>query len=100
VPPRYRKNPQTAGRIVDGLAFVVTPGDSRLHTLNAAGTLLWRLAREADGVTVEAGARALTEHFEVDADTARRDVEACFADLVAREILIPDGDTPSGGRAG
>ena len=31
---RYRRNPQTAGRIIDGQAFVVTPADNKLHTLN------------------------------------------------------------------
>ena len=40
---RYRRNPQTAGRVIDGQAFVVTPDDNKLHTLNGAATLLWQL---------------------------------------------------------
>lgn len=89
---RYRKNPQTAGRIVDGLAFVVTPGQNKLHTLNASGTLLWRLARDADeGVSLDEAVSALVEAFEVDEETARRDAEHCFRDLVEREILVAEG---------
>ncbi|MCG8418775.1 MAG: PqqD family protein [Proteobacteria bacterium] len=84
----YRRNPQTAGRIVDGLAFIVTPDNNKLHVLNATATCLWQLA--AEGCTVERSADELTERYEVDRETALRDVETCLNDLVARQILIAD----------
>ena len=85
---RYRRNPQTAGRVIDGLAFVVTPDDNKLHTLNGAATHLWRLA--AQGLSADDAAAALCAEYEVDQDTAGRDATACLDDLVARQILVVD----------
>lgn len=82
----YRRNPQTAGRIIDGQAFVVTPDDNKLHTLNDAATLLWTLA--AQGASVAAAAALLCQEFEVDPGTAQVDAAACLDDLVARRILL------------
>ncbi len=83
---RYRRNPQTAGRVIDGLAFVVTPDDNKLHTLNGAATHLWRLATEA--LSPDDAAAALCAEYEVDHDTARVDAAACLDDMVARQILV------------
>lgn len=85
---RYRRHPQTAGRIVDGLAFVVTADDSKLHTLNGTATRLWQLA--AQGCTVEEAADDLSARYQADPDTARRDAERCLRDMVARRILIAE----------
>jgi hypothetical protein len=85
---RYRRNPQTAGRIVDGLAFVVTPDDNKLHTLNGAATRLWTEARTP--LSVDDAARLLVEAYEIDEATARADASACLEDLAARAILIAD----------
>ena len=83
---RYRRNPQTAGRIIDGQAFVVTPDDNKLHTLNDTATVLW--TRAAQGTSIDEAAALLCEQFEVDAATARDDAAACLDDLVARRILL------------
>ncbi|WP_428261167.1 PqqD family protein [Haliangium sp.] len=81
----YRRHPQTAGRVIDGLAFVVTADDNKLHTLNAAATRLWELA--ASGCTVEAAADELVRCYRVDRATAREDAARCLAELVGRRIL-------------
>lgn len=83
---RYRRNPLIAGRVIDGLAFVVTPEDNKLHTLNEAATHLWN--RALAGLSADDAAAALCEEYEIDDITARRDAEACLDDLVARQILI------------
>lgn len=85
---KYLRNPQTAGRIIDDQAFVVTPDDNKLHTLNKTATRLWILAGEAEGCTRERGAADLAERFAVEQDRALSDVTACLADLVERRILI------------
>lgn len=85
---RYRRNPQTAGRVIDGLAFIVTPDDNKLHTLNGAATHLWRLAEQ--GLSADDAAAALCAEYEVDRNTAGRDAAACLDDLVARQILVVD----------
>lgn len=87
-PTSYRKNPQTAGRVIDGLAFVVTPDDNKLHTLNATATLLWQLA--AGGVTAERAADELTGRYQVERETALADADACLRDLTARRILVAE----------
>jgi len=88
----YRQNPRTAGRVLDGQAFVITPDDQRLHQLNGAASVIWSCA--ADGCTIEQAAEAITDRYEVDLETARRDVAACCEDLVTRAILLMD-DAPS-----
>src|SRR5688572_7740825 len=88
---RYRRNPHTAGRVVDGLAFVVTPDDNKLHTLNGSATRLWTIAKGAP-ITAEDAALALIETYDVDEATARTDALACLEDLVARAILVATDD--------
>lgn len=85
---KYHRNPQTAGRLIDGMAFVVTPDDNKLHTLNNTATKLWVLAGEDSGCTVETGASNLVEYFQVDEARAKSDVSTCLADLVRRQILV------------
>ena len=85
---RYRQNLHTAGRVIDGQAFVVTPKDNRMHSLNETATRLWQLAKH--GCTAEDVVTMLTSEFEVDGETARADVQTCIDDLLAREILLVD----------
>ncbi len=86
----YRKHPLTAGRILDGIAFVVTADDNKMYTLNGSGSVLWKLAQE--GLTVEEGALELVREFEVDLEMARRDVEECLTSYVARGLMVADPD--------
>ncbi|MCP4448943.1 MAG: PqqD family protein [Myxococcales bacterium] len=86
----YRKNPQTAGRIVDGLAFVVTPDDNKLHTLNSTGTELWRLAQEADGLSVERAAKEFVAKFQVEQQVAVADVEQCLDAFAKAGIFVKE----------
>jgi hypothetical protein len=83
---RYQRNPQTAGRVIDGQAFVVTPDDNKLHTLNGAATQLWVLA--ANGISADDAATALVNEYEIDRETAQRDAAECLDDMVARQILV------------
>lgn len=85
----YRQNPRSAGRVIDGMAFVVTPDDNRLHTLNRTGTFVWQLA--ATGCTVEEVARALASRYDVSAERALADAARFCDDLAARRILERHG---------
>lgn len=87
---RYQQNRQTAGRIIDGLAFVVTPRDNRLHSLNETATRIWELSKH--GCTAEEAADALYTEFAVTLEAAQADVRACLDDLVAREILLVEDE--------
>jgi hypothetical protein len=81
----FRQNPRTAGRVVDGHAFVVTPDDNKLHTLNGTGSCIWEAAE--GGRTIDELAAALARRFAVDEVRARADAERFCADLVSRGIL-------------
>jgi hypothetical protein len=81
----YRQNPRTAGRVIDGLAFVVTPDDNKLHSLNPTGTYIWLLAE--NGRTIAEVAASLAQRFDVDPDRARGDAARFCEDLRSRGIL-------------
>ena len=85
----YRKHPLTAGRVLDGIAFVVTADDNKMHTLNGSGTLLWSLG--ADGITVDQAAKELVLAYEVDMATARQDVIECLESFVLQGLMQADG---------
>ncbi len=82
----YKKNPLTAGRVIDKVAFVVTPEDNKLHNLNESATELWQLA--ATGCSLSVATEYLLDNFDVEAEQAKKDALECFEDLVQRHILI------------
>lgn len=84
-------HPDTAGRLLEGEAVVVTPADSHMHTLDPVGTWIWE---NADGErTVAQLVDALCEVFDVDRETAQRDTVVFVQELVTRGILdlLPAG---------
>ena len=85
------QNPRAAWRVYDGEAVIVSPEDSKLHTLNPVGTLIWEAAdgRTAMGVIVG----RVCDTFEVDPATAARDA-AAFVDLLSRRGLLTVRDAP------
>lgn len=83
---RYQQNENAAARIVDGLAFVITPADNQLHQLNATATTLWLTAQH--GCTVDEAAAALEREFEVDLETAQRDAALCLQSMAERHLLV------------
>ncbi len=89
MPRIYRKHPLTAGRVLDGIAFVITADDNKMHTLNGSGSLLWALGQ--DGLTIEQGAEELVREYEVDPETALKDVAECLESFVAQGLMQADG---------
>jgi reverse gyrase len=84
---RYRKNPLSRGRIVDGLALVVND-TRRLHTLNPTATQLWQMAER--GVSADEAIADLSRAIDIDRERVRQDVEANLDELVSRHILVAD----------
>lgn len=90
---RVERNPRAAGRVIGEAAFVVTPDDSKLHTLNKTGAAIWAAAEHAR--TVDELTEVVCRRFDVAAATARADVARFVDDLVARQILVPaTGEAP------
>ncbi len=86
---RMRRSPDVAHRIVDGEAVIVDPSTQEVHILNETGSFLWSIA---DGsMTAEAMAQRLSEAFEVDVETAVRDVDEWQATLASKKLLVAGG---------
>ncbi len=62
-----------AARIIGEQAYVLDPGEGKLERLNAVGTYVWGLIAEGDRHFDDLHA-AVIDTFEVDADTARKDL--------------------------
>jgi hypothetical protein len=80
------QNPQTAWRVYDGEAVIISSDDSTLNTLNAVGTLIWEAA---DGKTpLNAIVGRICEEFDVEPERAERDALAFVEKLRQRRLLI------------
>ena len=74
-----------AARRVGGEMVILSAEDSSLFVLNESGTRIWEAA---DGRrSTEEIANALCAEYEIDADTARRDVDEFVRALEAAGVL-------------
>jgi pyrroloquinoline quinone biosynthesis protein D len=79
-----RRNERVAARVVEGKALIVVIDEKKLHTLNEVGTRVWELC---DGRSLDAIAAAIVDEFEVDVQTALRDVQRFVGELRALGAL-------------
>ena len=87
--PSYKRNSQTAGRVIEGQAFVITADDNKLHRLNVQATVLWDLSAQSP-VTSASAADALCKQFEVEHEQALNDARLCLENFVARKIFVAE----------
>jgi hypothetical protein len=106
VPPRFRINDElTAAKVFEDEAIVINVVTGRYYDLEGSGALAWTML--AAGASADEVAAAFTQHFEVDAETARRDVGELAERLVAEELVVdapdasptPAPEPPAAGRA-
>ncbi len=89
--PRHHHD--TASRVLDEKAVVITLNDGRMHTLNEVGTWIWE---HADGSrSVSDIIAALLEEFDVDEAIARADV-ASYVELLAERDVLELHEKPEG----
>jgi hypothetical protein len=84
---KFAKQKSVAFRIICDEGFVVETKEQLLHQLNPTGAYLWQLIM--DGVPSQELARRLTEHFDIDEQTAHADVEE-FIHQLRRHRLIEE----------
>lgn len=80
-----KRNPQVAWRELDGKVMLVTPADTVLHLLNDVGSFLWKQI-DAPRTAAELAAAVFAE-FQVDQDTARRDVHEFLNEILDKHML-------------
>lgn len=78
---------------VCGVNVVVAEGEQNIDfdsifSLNDTGAFLWKEAQKGD-FTISSLAHALTEEYEVDNDTAQKDISA-FIDKLKEQHLIDE----------
>ena len=81
-----RRHEEATSRTVDGEEVVMLPHVGYVHVLNETGAFLWA---HMDGQrTVEEIARAMTEDFDMDYDTARDDLLALLHELESKQMVV------------
>ena len=80
-------------RAVDGEAVLLDRAGGKVHQFNRTATFIW--SRLDGRSSPQDLAAALADAFEVEPETAGRDVEALLAQFGALGLLVPD--VPRGG---
>lgn len=79
------RDKQTASRLIAGEAIVLTPMDSKIHSLNDTGSRIWELL--ADEPTVGELVAQIHSEFKVSEEQARADVIAFLEELAAKGMV-------------
>ncbi len=83
------KKPEIASGIIwhqlDDQTVTVSPQSGKIRVFNGVGTFIWQ--KVVDGCTMTEIVHAITEQYDVDRDTAQKDVIAFINELVDRNIL-------------
>jgi Coenzyme PQQ synthesis protein D (PqqD) len=81
-----RQNEDTAFREIEGLAYVINPDTSDLHSFNSVATRIWVLL---DGTrTVAQVVDAVVDEFAVDRATAETDVLELLDELLVKGLVV------------
>jgi hypothetical protein len=81
-----RNDKETAWRVIDEQAIILSLGDHQIRGLNPVGTRIWELA---DGATsLDQIGRIISGEFEIGQETAREDAEDFVHELAAKEIIF------------
>lgn len=77
---RLRPLPHTIAQVIEGEAIVINLTSGVYYSLEGPGAFAWELL--AGGATPAAAAEAVARRYDVDAETARGDVERLGAQLL------------------
>ncbi len=81
----FKGSSRMSFRIIEGEGFIVDSSTQMLHHLNCVGARIWELLDGKSGV--DSFASRLCAEFEVDRETALRDI-ASFLNVLAEKGLI------------
>jgi len=85
VPQRFRRSPSTRFRKVFEEGLLLDQEVARLHVLNSAAAFLWDLL--AQPRTSDELLNALLQEFDVDPETARRDIREFLDQALSAGLL-------------
>ena len=79
------RNGENAVRRIDDVVFVMNPDTSELHSFKGIGGRIWELS---DGShTVQAITGVIVDEYEVERETAERDVLEFLQELQAKDLI-------------
>jgi len=82
----FRQNEDTAFREIEGLAYVIDPGTSDLHSFSEVATRIWVLL---DGKrTVSEIVDVIVNEFDVDRATAEGDTLELLDELLTKGLVV------------
>lgn len=82
----YQPTGQVLSRVLDGEAVLLDLGGGQYYGLDPVGTEVWRGLE--GGATPSELVRRVVAAYDVDPDTARRDIEALLSELLARKLIV------------
>jgi hypothetical protein len=82
---RFRPGQEVHARRFDGEMVVVDLGGGKYFSLDEVGTAIWD--HLASGLSLAETAEKILAAYDVDAETARRDVERLAGELVVARLL-------------
>lgn len=83
---RFGPNPQVASRSVGSEVVLLNMEDGQYYSLNDTGALVWQLL-QAHRPSLDDLAAEVIAHFEIDATTAHRDIEALVESLIEHGLV-------------
>lgn len=84
------RNPRTACRRYDTQTLVITPDDSKVHTLNETATMLWEALGQGTCTAATLFDRALQE-FDGEPEQVKNDIAVFIATGLDRGFLVREG---------
>jgi hypothetical protein len=94
IPSRIRLRDSVRAKLGTERGFLFEERTGRVYSLN--GTAAFAAARLQEHGRLDDTLRALTQAFETDDSTARRDLETFVAQLIAEGLAEPTEDAPRG----
>ena len=94
---RICRNENTASRIIDGQAVIMTLGDNTLHTLNDVGSRIWELCNAPK--TFEEIITVINEEYTASCEEVRADCEVFVQEMVTKGMLTLEDEKPKGAGA-
>ena len=80
------KSHETASRVIDGEAVIITPQNNEVKVLNEVGSRIWELL---DGTrNIDQLAAVIAEEFDVTIETALQDITLFIEELDSRNMII------------
>ncbi|MEW5803150.1 MAG: PqqD family protein [bacterium] len=79
------RNENTASRVIDGQAIIMTLGDNTLHTLNDVGSRIWNLC--GDQKAIEEIITVIHEEYAASYEEIKADCESFIEEMCTKGIL-------------